>query len=153
MFGLVDTGKGWNSQVCPRAIEGTTTCHRMRHSLSLPTVILHLCERASTFSSWLNIVLSALSADSSSSKWTRDHPYGWPRLYFGMITLSRHSADRPPRAFHSSTHKTRKVMNSTMSQSRYFGMNRQCIAVPRLTWPAYGDGRKRKHIPLLLHPQ
>ena len=38
VFGTVDTGKGWNSQVCPRAIEGITSCHKMRHSLSLPTV-------------------------------------------------------------------------------------------------------------------
>ena len=38
MFGTVDTGKGWKSQVCPRAIGGITTCHKMRHSLSLPTV-------------------------------------------------------------------------------------------------------------------
>ena len=37
-FGTVDTGKGWKSQVCPRAIGGITTCHKMRHSLSLPTV-------------------------------------------------------------------------------------------------------------------
>ena len=38
MFGTVDTGKGWNSQVCSRAIVGITTCHKMRHSMSLPTV-------------------------------------------------------------------------------------------------------------------
>ena len=38
VFGTVDTGKGWKSQVCPRAIGGITTCHKMRNSLSLPTV-------------------------------------------------------------------------------------------------------------------
>ena len=38
VFGTVDTGKGWHSQVCPRAIGGIDTCHKMRHSLSLPTV-------------------------------------------------------------------------------------------------------------------
>ena len=32
------TLKGWHSQVCPRAIGGINTCHKMRHSLSLPTV-------------------------------------------------------------------------------------------------------------------
>ena len=32
------SGKGWKSQVCPRAIGGITTYHKMRHSLSLPTV-------------------------------------------------------------------------------------------------------------------
>ena len=38
MFGTVETGNGWNSQVRPRAIGGITTCHKMRHNLSLPTV-------------------------------------------------------------------------------------------------------------------
>ena len=36
MFGTV--GKGWDSQVCPRAIGDINTCHKMRHSLSIPTV-------------------------------------------------------------------------------------------------------------------
>ena len=30
VFGTVDTGKGWHSQVCPRAIGGIGTCHKMR---------------------------------------------------------------------------------------------------------------------------
>ena len=34
VFDTVDTRKGWNSQVCPRAIGGIN----MGHSLSLPTV-------------------------------------------------------------------------------------------------------------------
>ena len=38
VFGTGNTSKGWNSQVCPRAIGGINTCHKMRHSLSLPTV-------------------------------------------------------------------------------------------------------------------
>ena len=38
VFGTFDTGKVWHSQVCPRAIGGINTCHKMRHSLSLPTV-------------------------------------------------------------------------------------------------------------------
>ncbi len=33
VFGTVDTGKGWKSQVCPRAIGGITTCHKTRQSL------------------------------------------------------------------------------------------------------------------------
>ena len=37
VLGTVDTRKSWHSQVCPRAIGGITTCHKMRHSLSLPT--------------------------------------------------------------------------------------------------------------------
>ena len=38
VFGTVDTGKGWHSQVCPHAIGGINTCHKMRHSLSVTTV-------------------------------------------------------------------------------------------------------------------
>ena len=42
VFGTVDTGKGWDCQMFPRAIGGITTCRKMRHSLSLPTV-KHIC--------------------------------------------------------------------------------------------------------------
>ena len=49
MFGTVDTDKGWNSQVCPRAIGGITTGHKMRHSLSLPTVGLYIYGRDSLY--------------------------------------------------------------------------------------------------------
>ena len=38
MFRTVDIGKGWDIQVFPCAIGGITTCHKMIHSLSLPTV-------------------------------------------------------------------------------------------------------------------
>ena len=38
VFGTCDTSDGWNSQVCPCAIGGINTCHKMRHSMSLPTV-------------------------------------------------------------------------------------------------------------------
>ena len=44
VFGTVDTGNGWKNHVCPRAIGGITTCHKMRHSLSLPTVT-YICMR------------------------------------------------------------------------------------------------------------
>ena len=50
-------------------------------------------------------------------------------------------------------------MNSTMSQSRYFGMNRQCFAVSRLMWPGQVESTVGKvkialseKIALLLHP-
>ena len=39
-----DTGKGWHSQLCPRAIGGINTFHNMIHSLSLPTVT-YICMR------------------------------------------------------------------------------------------------------------
>ena len=38
-----------------------------------------------------------------------------------------------------------KIMNSTALPSRYFGTHRQCFAAASLTWPAYGDGRKREN--------
>ena len=47
VFGTVDTGKGWHSQIWLRAIGGSTTCrasHKMIHSLSLTTVT-HICRR------------------------------------------------------------------------------------------------------------
>ena len=40
VFRTVDTSKGWNNQVCPRAIGGINTCHKMRHS-TINTVILN----------------------------------------------------------------------------------------------------------------
>ena len=44
VFGTVDTGEGWYSQLCPRVIGGITTCHKMRHS-SMPwqDQITHPC--------------------------------------------------------------------------------------------------------------
>ena len=47
-------------------------------------------------------------------------------------------------------------MNSTVLPSFQFGMNCQCFAGARLTWPAYEDGMKLKialseKIALLLH--
>ena len=36
-------------------------------------------------------------------------------------------------------------MNSTVSPSRYFGMNLQGFGADRLTWPAYDDGMKREN--------
>ena len=36
-------------------------------------------------------------------------------------------------------------MNSTVLPSFRCGINRQCFAAARLTWPAYDDGRKREN--------
>ena len=83
VFGTVDTGKGWHSQVCPHTIGGINRCHKVRHSLSLTTVAFHLYERAFTLSSWPDIVLSALSVDSNSSKWTRALLCRWPSVLLG----------------------------------------------------------------------
>ncbi len=38
-----------------------------------------------------------------------------------------------------------KLMNSTVLPYFDFGMNRECFAAARLTWPAYDDGRKREN--------
>ena len=54
LFGTVDTGKGWNSQVCPLVIGGITTCHRMRHSLSLPTATYIYWYLSEKVTYWLN---------------------------------------------------------------------------------------------------
>ena len=84
VFGTVDTGNGWHSQVCPHAIGGINTCHKMRHSLSVcHHSHMHLYGRASTFSSWPDIVISLLSADSNSSKWTRTNRCRWPSVHLG----------------------------------------------------------------------
>ena len=83
VFSTVDTGKGWNSQVCSRVSGDITTCHKGRHCVSLPDSQIHLHGRASTFSSWPDNVLSALSADSSSSRWNRAHLSRWPRVHLG----------------------------------------------------------------------
>ena len=93
VFGTVDIGQSWYSQVCPRAIWGITTCHKMRHSLSLTTVT-HIMARQRPF-----CTLSRFN----SSKWTRDHLCPLAKCSFGMIPLSRHSVDLSPRVFHSST--------------------------------------------------
>ena len=101
MFGTVDIDKCWYSQVCPVAIGGIITCHKMRHrGLVCLYPQSRLFETASTFSLWPDIVLSVLSAD----KLTRGSSVPLAKCSFGMIPLSRHSVDRSPRVLHSSTH-------------------------------------------------
>ena len=103
MFGTVDTGKGWPSQVCPRAIGSITTCYNMIHSLSLPTGT-YICQQSfHIFIIARHLRLFTLSrfkllhVDQGSSVPLAKCP-------FGMIHLSRHSVERSPRALHSSTH-------------------------------------------------
>ncbi len=40
---------------------------------------------------------------------------------------------------------TRKIMNSTVLPFFHFGMNSQCFAEARLTWPPYDEGTKREN--------
>ena len=97
MFGTVDTGKGWRSQVCPRAIGGIDTCHKMRHSLPLPTVTYICMGELPHFH------------HGPTTSFLHSQPIQTPpsgplaKCSFGMIPLSHHSVDRSPRAFHSST--------------------------------------------------
>ncbi len=98
MFGAVDTGKSWHSQVCPRAIGGITTCHKIRHSLSLPTVT-YICVRE------LPHFHHGPTSSFLHSQPIQTPPSGsLAKRYFGIIPLSRHSVDRSPWAFHSSSH-------------------------------------------------
>ena len=142
MFGTVDTGKGWKSQVCPRAIGGITTCHKMRHSLSLPTVT-YICmgelphfhhsdiARQRPFCTLSRFKL--LQVDQGSS-------VPLAKCSFGMIPLSRHSVDRSPRAFHSSTHNVVRascfeVLSASVESRKLFLDVSLCLAG---RWPWSG---------------
>ena len=139
MFGTVDTGKGWESQVCPRAIRGITTCHKMRHSLSLPAVT-YICmgvlphfhhSRQRPFCTLSRFKL--LPVDQGSS-------VPLAKCSFGMIPLSRHSVDRSPRAFHSSIHNVVRsscfeVLSASVESRKLFLDGSLCLAG---LWPWSG---------------
>ena len=102
MFGTVDTGKAWHIQVCPRAIGGT--CHKSIQNLSLPTVT-YICMRE------LPHCHHGPTSSFLHSPPIQTPPNGpWficaagQVLIWDVISQSRHSVDRSPRAFHSSTH-------------------------------------------------
>ena len=103
VFGTVVNGKGCDSQVWPRAIGGNNTCHKMRHNLSLTTVT-YICMREHPHfhhgptSSFLHYQPIQTPPSGLGS------PVPLVKSSFGIIPLSRHSVDRSPRAFHSSTH-------------------------------------------------
>ena len=60
MFGTVDTGKGWHSQVCPHAIGCITTCHKMRHSQSLQIVDKLAELSTSKFQPFIKVLISTI---------------------------------------------------------------------------------------------
>ena len=102
MFGTVDTGKGWKSPVCPRAIGDITTFHKMIHSLSLPTVTYICMGELPHFH------------HSPTTSFLHSQPIQTPPTGPGLVCaagqmfscddpLSRHSVVRSPWAFHSST--------------------------------------------------
>ena len=97
-FGTVDTGKGWHCQLCPCAIRGITTCHKVRHSLSLP-IVTYICMRE------LPHFRHGPTSSFLHSQPIQTHPSGsvpLAKCSFGMIPLLRHSVDLSPRAFHAS---------------------------------------------------
>ena len=139
MFGTVDTGKGWKSQVCPRAIGGITTCHKMRHSLSLPTVTYICMGELPHFH------------HSPTTSFLHSQPIQAPQsgpglvcaagqMFIWMIPLSRHSVDRSPRAFHSSTHNVVRascfeVLSASVESRKLFLDVSLCLAG---RWPWSG---------------
>ena len=95
-------------------------------------------ETASTCSSWPDIVLSALSADLNSSKWTRGPSVPLTKCSFGMIPLACHSVDRSPRVFHSSTHNVVRAscfeMFSVCVESRKLFLDGSLCLAGRWPW-------------------
>ena len=141
MFGTVDTGKGWKSQVCPRAIGGITTCHKMRHSLSLPTVTYS----TSVWESFYIFIIARQRAFCTLSRFKliqvgQGSSVPLAKCSFGMIPLSRHSVDRSPRAFHSSTHNVVRascfeVLSASVESRKLFLNGSLCLAG---RWPWSG---------------
>ena len=135
----VDAGKCWHSHGCPRAIGGINTCHKMRHSQSLPTVT-HICmselphfimARQRPFCTLSRFKL--LHVDQGSS-------VPLAKCSFGMIPLSGHSVDRSPRAFHSSTHHVVRascfeVVSASVESRKLFLDGSLCLAG---RWPWNG---------------
>ena len=122
---------GWESQVCPRAIGGITTCHKMRHSLSLPTVI-------SVWESFHIFIIARQRPFCTLSRFKRlqvDQGSSVPlaKGSFGMIPLSHHSVDRSPRAFHSFTHNVVRASCFLLSQE-------SCFWMEACAWQGVGHG-------------
>ena len=134
MFGTVDTGKGWKSQVCPRAIGGITTCHKMRHSLSLPKSHTSVWE---SFQIFIIVRQRPFCTLSRFKLLQVDQGSFVPlaKCSFGMIPLSRHSVDRSPRAyhFHSSTHNVVRascfeLLSASVESRKLFLDGSLCLA-------------------------
>ena len=144
MFGTVDTGKGWKSQVCLRAIGHITTCHKMRHSLSLPTVT-YICmgELPHFHHSPTTSFLHSQPIQACPSGPGLVCAAGQimdAKCSFGMIPLSRHSVDRSPRALHSSTHSVVRaycfeVLSASVESIKLFLGGSLCLAG---RWPWSG---------------
>ena len=140
VFGTLDTGKGWHSQVSPRAIGDIITCHKMRHSLSLPTVT-YICMRD----------LPHFHHGPTTS-FLHSQPIQTPPSGPGLIcaagqvliwddpSVKLHSVDRSPRAFHSSTHNVVRascfeVVSASVESRKLFLDGSLCLAG---RWPWSG---------------
>ena len=132
VFGTVDTSKYCNSQVCPRAIGGINTCHKMRHSLSLPTVT-YIClgELPHFHHGPTTSILHSQPIQTPPSGQGSSGPLA--KCSFGMIPLSRLSVDRSPRAFHSSTNNVVRascfeVLSASVESRKLFLDGSLCLA-------------------------
>ena len=163
MFGKVDTGKGWHSQVCPRAIGGITTCHNVRDGRSCYRRRTRYVDESHVIYSspirWDIVCLSPQSYTSVPESFhifimARHRPFctlsrfkllqedqglsvPLAKCSFGMIPLSRYLDDRSPRAFHSST--TNVVRASCLFHLR----NRYAKCKLNVTW----NGLELNHYP------
>ena len=147
MFGTVDTGKGWKSQVCPRAIGGITTCHKMR------IVCLSPQSNTSVWESFHIFIIARQRPFCTLSRFKLlqvDQGSSVPlaKCSFGMIPLSRHSVDRSPRAFHSSTHNVVRTscfeVLSASVESRKLSLGESLCLAGRWPWSGcIGSSRQR----------
>ena len=90
MFGTVDIGKGWHSQVCQRAIGGIYTCHKMRHSRLSPQSHTYVWESFHIFIMARQRPFCTLSRFKLLQV-DRGSSVPLAKCSFGMIPLSRHS--------------------------------------------------------------
>ena len=107
-------------------------CHKMIHSLSLPTVT-YICtgELPHFHHSPTTSFLHSQPIQTPPSG--PGAPVPLVKCSFGMIPLSRHSVDRSPRAFHSSTHNM--VRASCFESRKLFLDGSMCLAG---RWPWSG---------------
>ena len=141
MFVAVDAGKSLNRRVCPRASSGITTCHKMRHSLSLSPQ-----SNTSVWDSFHIFIMARQRPFCNLSRFKLlqvDHGSSVPlaKCSFGMIPLPRHSVDRSPRAFHSSTHNVVRasyfvVVSASVESIKLFNTNNTLLLLLLLSSPS-----------------
>ena len=136
VFGTVYTGKDWHSQVCPRAsphvIRWDIVCLSPRsHTSVCESFHIFIMARQRPFCTLSRFKLLQVVQGSSVTL---------AKCSFGMIPLSRHSVDRSPRAFHSSTHNVVRascfeVVRASVESRKLFLDASLCLAG---RWPWSG---------------